>query len=134
MASSSKAPSPPSRAGTPRPRQPIPASYTLHLDLHVRVPKAVSAPPDLAALNPALPAVFPAFAKWIGAAKVSPLYERFYGYKLQALRQSLVRLDQLLNRHDFFDCETVLEVQPPGSPRRGALAAIRHGCGQRWFG
>ena len=48
----------------------------------------------------------------------SPLYERFYGYKLQALRQNLLRLDQLLNRHDFFDCETVLEVQPPGSTRR----------------
>ena len=95
-----------------------PASYTLRMDLHVRVPKAVTAPEGLAALNPALPAVFPAFTKWIAAAKVSPLYERFYGYKLQALRQNLLHLDQLLTRHDFFDCETVLEVQPPGSPRR----------------
>jgi hypothetical protein len=52
------------------------------------------------------------------SARVSPLYERLYRHKIQSLQQSLLRLDQLLTRHDFFDCETILELQPPASPRK----------------
>jgi hypothetical protein len=95
-----------------------PSSYSLHLDLHVRVPHAVSSQEGLAKLNPSLPALFPSLGKWLATAKVSPLYERLYGRKTQSLQQSLLRLDQLLTRHDFFDCETILELQPAGSPHK----------------
>ena len=89
------------------------SSYTLHLDLNVRIPRAVSSQGDLTALNPALPALFPALPQWMKAAKVSPFYERLYRHKVNSIQQSLLRLDQLLNRHDFYDCDTILEIQPP---------------------
>jgi hypothetical protein len=95
-----------------------PSSYTLHLDLHVHIPRAVTTQAGMVALNPSLPSLFPTLGPWLQAAKISPLYERLYRHKIQSLQQSLLRLDQLLTRHDFFDCETILELQPPGSARK----------------
>ena len=95
-----------------------PSSYTLHLDLHVRIPHAVTSREGLAALNPALPSLFPTLDPWLKSAQVSPLYERLYRHKIQSVQQSLLRLDQLLPRHDFYDCETILELHPPASQRK----------------
>jgi hypothetical protein len=95
-----------------------PASYALQLNLSVRVPRAVDSAAGLTALNPGLPAIFPAFGQWIQTARVSPFYERVYRHKLDWLQHGLLRLDQLLSRHDFYDCETILEVQPPGATRK----------------
>jgi hypothetical protein len=95
-----------------------PSSYTLRLDLHVHVPRAVTSPEALTTLNPSLPSLFPTLGQWLKSAQVSPLYERLYRHKIQSLEQNLPRLDQLLSRHDFFDCETILELQPPGSARK----------------
>ncbi len=100
-----------------------PSSYTLDLDLHVRVPRAVDTQDGLVALNPSLPALFPQLGQWIQAAQISPLYERLYRHKVDSLQQSFLRLDQLLTRHDFYDCETILEVSassatPHATPRK----------------
>src|SRR5207244_10706813 len=37
------------------------------------------------------------------------------------LRENLVRLDLLLSRHNFFDCQTVLQLQNPQSHRKALL-------------
>jgi hypothetical protein len=95
-----------------------PSSYSLRLELRVRVPRAVTTGSGLAALNPALPVVFPKLEEWMSGAQVSPLYERLYRHKVQAVQQSLTRLDQLLPRHDFFDCETMLEIEVPVTKRK----------------
>jgi hypothetical protein len=96
----------------------IPSSYSLHLDLHVRIPHAVTSQEGLAALNPSLPALFPNLGQWLKSAQISPFYERLYRHKVQSVQQSLLRLDQLLSRHDFYDCETMLEIQAPSTARR----------------
>jgi hypothetical protein len=95
-----------------------PDSYALRMELHVRIPHAADTQEALAALNPALPSLFPTLPQWMQAAQVSPLYERLYRHKVASLQQNLLRLDQLLSRHDFFDCETILELQPPGGGPR----------------
>jgi hypothetical protein len=95
-----------------------PSSYSLHLDLHVRIPHAVTSQEGLAALNPSLPSLFPTLGAWLQSAQVSPLYERLYRHKIQSLQQSLLRLDQLQTRHDFYDCETILEFQPAASTQK----------------
>lgn len=95
-----------------------PSSYSLRIDLHIRVPQAVHTEAALAALNPALPGLFPKLGDWIQKAQISPLYERLYRHKIQAVQQSLYRLDQLPSRHDFYDCETILEIGAPISPRK----------------
>ncbi len=49
---------------------------------------------------------------------MSPFFETFYQLKLAALRQNLARLDQLLTRHNFYDCETILELLQTTTQRR----------------
>jgi hypothetical protein len=45
-----------------------PSSYTLHLDLHVRVPRAVTSAEGLTTLNPSLPSLFPTLGQWLKSA------------------------------------------------------------------
>src|SRR5437667_9388816 len=55
------------------------------------------------------------------ADPVSPLYAQLYDSKVKMLRQNLARLDLLLSRHNFFDCQTVLQMQHPQSHRKALL-------------
>lgn len=97
------------------------ASYALDLQLRIRVPRANTSLADLATLNEALPKILPGLETMAASATVSPFYEKLYGLKLASVRGSLARLDQLLSRHDFFDCETVLELRHPATKRRVLL-------------
>src|SRR5262245_3434096 len=52
---------------------------------------------------------------------VSPLYTQLYDTKVRMLRENLARLDLLLSRHNFFDCQTVLQLQHPQTHRKALL-------------
>ena len=95
-----------------------PDSYTLNLSLKVKVPKPVTDFSKLESLNSFLPTLLPGLASMISTAKSSPFYENFYRTKVAFLQHNLPRLELLLSRHNFFDCETVLELQQPDTERR----------------
>ena len=101
-----------------------PASYSLDLQLKVRVPKANTELKELAKLNEDLPKVLP----WLEASlqnpeasRVSPFYQDFYDLKVGSLNRDLSHLDQLISRQHFFDCETVLELYSKPSDRHALL-------------
>ncbi|MEI8341846.1 MAG: glycoside hydrolase family 75 protein, partial [Verrucomicrobiota bacterium] len=96
-------------------------SYTLDLRLKVRVPKPATELSQLDALNPFLSTDLPGLATMFPAAKASHFYDDFYRHKVASLQHNLPRLDLLLSRHNFFDCETVLELQHPDTRRRALL-------------
>jgi len=52
---------------------------------------------------------------------VSPFFNDLYQTKLRMLRENLTRLDQLLSRHNFYDCQTVLQLKHPETHRRAVL-------------
>ena len=52
---------------------------------------------------------------------VSPLFAELYGTKVKVLRENLARLDQLLSRHNFYDCQTVLLLRHPETQRKAIL-------------
>jgi hypothetical protein len=54
----------------------------------------------------------------LDSAKVSPAFEQLYALKLDYLQARLSRIDALLDRHNFYDCETILELQNPATGRR----------------
>ena len=97
------------------------SSYALDLAVRVRVPKANTSLKELASLNPQLPELLPGLEALAKTARVSDFYEEIYQRKLRSLRSELMRLDQLLSRHNFFDCETILEIQSPQTKRRALL-------------
>jgi hypothetical protein len=98
-----------------------PDSYALDLRLQARVPSANKTIEELAKINPHLPALLPGLASMLPANPVSPLYAQLYDSKVRMLRQNLARLDLLLSRHNFFDCQTVLQIQHPQTHRKALL-------------
>ena len=98
-----------------------PNSYVLDLKLQARVPAPNRTIEELAKVSPRLPAVLPGLAAMLPPEPVSPLFTQLYETKIRVLRENLVRLDLLLSRHNFFDCQTVLQLQHPQSHRKALL-------------
>jgi hypothetical protein len=98
-----------------------PDSYVLDLKLRARVPSPNKTIEELARVSPQLPILLPGLAAMLPPDAVSPLFAQLYDTKIRALRENLVRLDQLLSRHNFFDCQTVLQLQHPQSHRKALL-------------
>lgn len=98
-----------------------PASYALELQVKVKVPKPHKQLSELARLNESLPAILPALPALLETAKISPHFDNLYRLKVATLQQDLHRLDNLLSRHNFYDCETFLELQHPETRRRVLL-------------
>jgi len=95
-----------------------PDSYVAELVFKVRVPKPHKSLEEISKLNPRLPEILPALPEMIETAKISPVFDDLYRIKCSALQSGLHRLDTLLTRHNFFDCETLLELQHPKTKRR----------------
>ena len=98
-----------------------PNSYVLDLKLQARLPSPNRTIEELAKVSPRLPAVLPGLAAMLPPEPVSPLFAQLYETKIRVLRENLVRLDLLLSRHNFFDCQTVLQLQHPQSHRKALL-------------
>ncbi len=98
-----------------------PESYVLDLKLQARLPSPNKTVEDLAKVTPQLPILLPGLAQMLPPDPVSPLFAQLYETKVKVLRDNLVHLDQLLSRHNFFDCQTVLQLQHPQSHRKTLL-------------
>jgi len=98
-----------------------PQSYVLELKLRARVPEPNKTVEELARVNPELPRLLPGLAAMLTPDSVSPFFKDLYETKLKNLRQDLGRLDQLLSRHNFYDCQTVLQLRHPETKRRAVL-------------
>jgi hypothetical protein len=98
-----------------------PQSYVLELKLHARVPAPNKTIEELAKVSPELPRLLPGLAAMITPESVSPFFKELYDTKLRNLRENLMRLDQLLSRHNFYDCQTVLQLRHPETHRRALL-------------
>ena len=98
-----------------------PDSYVLDLKLNARVPTPNRTVDELAKITPRLPELLPGLAAMVGRDSVSPLFGELYNTKIKMLRENLGRLDLLLSRHNFFDCQTVLQLQHPQSHRKALL-------------
>jgi hypothetical protein len=98
-----------------------PESYVLDLKLLARVPSPNQTIDQLAKVSPQLPTLLPSLASMISADAVSPLFAQLYDTKVRMLRENLSRLDLLLSRHNFFDCQTILQLQHPQTHRKALL-------------
>lgn len=98
-----------------------PASYAVDIQVRVRVPKPHRDLAELSRLNPQLATILPGLPILLDTAKVSPAFDDLYRLKVTNLQANLRRLDALLSRHNFYDTETVLELEHPVSKRRALL-------------
>ena len=98
-----------------------PDSYVLDLKLLARYPEPNKSVEELAKVTPQLPTLLPGLAAMAGPNAVSPMYKELYNNKVKVLRDNLSRLDLLLSRHNFYDCQTILLLQHPQSHRKAVL-------------
>lgn len=98
-----------------------PDAYKAEFQLSVRVPKANQTVEELSRINPALPSLLPELKAMLPTAKVSGFYHKLYENKTSAIQRDITRLNKILDRHNFFDCETILELTHPTTSRRTLL-------------
>jgi len=98
-----------------------PQSYVLDLKLQVRVPTPNKTIEELAKVSPELPRLLPGLETMLTPESVSPFFAKLYETKVKTLREDLNRLDQLLSRHNFYDCQTVLQLQSAATRRKVVL-------------
>ncbi len=91
-------------------------AYQLRVSLNAYLPKAAGGN-ELLKVNPELPTVLTNFAGLMEAAKVSPWYHDIYLHKQNRVRKNAALLNQLLDRHNFYDTDTVLDIVAPDTNR-----------------
>ena len=92
-------------------------AYLVHLGLSLYLPHAAD-PTELAAANPGLKDVLPQYDALMAAAKVSHWWAPLMLHKQNEIRKNAGTLSQLLDRHNFYDTETLLEITAPATGRK----------------
>ncbi|MDZ4405050.1 glycoside hydrolase family 75 protein [Prosthecobacter sp.] len=98
-----------------------PESYKAEFQLSIRVPKANQTMVELSRINKHLPAILPGLDAMLPAAKVSGFYHKLYENKTSRVQNDLTRLNKILDRHNYYDTETILELTHPTTQRRTLL-------------
>ena len=98
-----------------------PDAYKVELTLRARLPRPAITLEDIAASDPSLPAVFKDLPVLLTSPSVSPFFEKIYELKTNDLNRKLANLETVLTRHNFYDCETMLELENTATSRRALL-------------
>lgn len=94
------------------------SNYQMTLTLNVKQPKALTRKEDILKINPKLEAMLPGLPILFNQARVSPYYGQIYVRKQTEIRKNLASLLKLLDRHNYYDTETILETTHPDTGRK----------------
>lgn len=93
------------------------ASYAAFYQLSLRVPVAARTMGELEASNPKLAKLLPGLPELMAKATVSTWYSKIYDAKTQRIRRDATALNELLTKHNYYDCETILNLQAKSGRR-----------------
>ena len=93
-------------------------AYRLELNLNIRVPRPAKSLEDVKVANSQLPQLLPSLPQLLETAQVSPDFAKLYDLKVDWLKERLEKIDQILSRHNFYDCDTILKMKHPETGRR----------------
>jgi hypothetical protein len=85
-------------------------SYTATYELNLRLPKAATTVGELEKVNPKLSKILPGLPAMLEKGKVSPWYVTLYKNKADRIRRDANALNELLTKHNVYDCETILHL------------------------
>lgn len=86
-------------------------SYTASYQLKLRLPKAAVGMDEIEKGTPKLSAILPGLTAMLPKAKVSPWYVTLYKNKSERIRKDANALNELLTKHNVFDCNTILHLR-----------------------
>lgn len=96
-------------------------SYTASYELKVTLPEATKTMAGLQKINSELGNLLPGLKDMLPSAEVSPFFYQLYENKAARLKQNMTKLNELMTRHNFYDCETILNLKHPSTGRRVLL-------------
>jgi len=85
------------------------ASYTASYQLSLRVPSPAKTLAELEASNALLSKMLPGLPPILEKAEVSPWFYKLYDNKVERIRRDANTLNELLTKHNLYDCETILQ-------------------------
>ena len=97
------------------------SSYEVDITVRVKIPQPHKDLARLTRINDRLPVLLPGLSTLLESAKISRHWDDLHRLKVEQLRKALNRFDNLLSRHNLYDCETLLELQHPETKRRALL-------------
>ncbi len=93
------------------------ASYTAFYQLTLRIPSPAKTITELETSNPQLSKMLPGLPALIEKAEVSGWFHKLYDNKSARVRRDANTLNELLTKHNIYDCETMLQFRAPGGRR-----------------
>ena len=93
------------------------ASYTASYQLSFRLPAPAKTLEELQASNPNLSKILPGLPALIEKADVSNWFNKIYEEKASRIRRDANSLNELLTKHNLYDCETILHLRSEGGRR-----------------
>lgn len=94
------------------------ASYTAEYTLKVKVPEPSKTLANLEQVNPDLGKLLPGLGAMMEKAQVSRWFYELYDNKTKRVRSNATQLNELLSKHNYYDCETLLNLRHPESGRK----------------
>jgi len=93
-------------------------SYTAEYKLTIRVPEPSKTLDQLQTVNPRLSKLLPGLPGMLEKPEVSRWFYDIYDRKTRSLREDATKLNELLTKHNYYDCETMLNLTHPQSGRK----------------
>lgn len=88
-------------------------SFTSSYQLSLKVPRAVKTMDELNQTSPKLSQILPGLPALIEKADVSPWFNQLYQNKVERVRRDAHSLNEVLTKHNVYDCETILNLRTP---------------------
>ena len=92
-------------------------AYQVKVSLELLTPHAAQGK-ELLQANPKLNKVLSAYDTLMQEAKISPWYHKLYQYKQNRIRHNAGTLSRLLDRHNYYDTDTILEITAKDNKRK----------------
>ncbi len=92
-------------------------AYVVRVGLELFQPHAANGE-ELLHANPRLPQVLAHYNELMSVAAVSPWFHALYRHKQNRIRKNASQVEKLLDRHNFYDTDTLLEIASPTTGRK----------------
>jgi hypothetical protein len=86
-------------------------SYSAYYQLSLKRPSPATTVPELIKTSPNLPTLLPGLPALLEKAEVSKWFHTLYDNKITRIRRDATSLNELLSKHNFYDCETILHFR-----------------------
>ncbi len=93
-------------------------SYVAEYTLKIRLPEPSKSLEQLQTVNPKLATLLPGLPSMLEKPEVSRWFFALYDNKTERLKDDATNLNELLTKHNYYDCETILNLTYPQSGRK----------------